>query len=302
MAKVIVLGNCVAERLGLLLEGLFKEQARTCPGLRGDWQVEQATPVYNITEAEVAELAMKAAGCDCVFSQPLFNFGPCNTQALTKAVGPRLHLFSAPNFEAYFPDVFEIGPVCEKEKFPPPLEWHSRIIVQCKAASIPGEDIEKIYLNHSLFRKKSMHDAIERSFSVYEKRDRNVEIGSLEFVKNNYAREPLFYTFNHPGDALLKHLLTGMLQTIGMKRDDALRALNYIPWAEASPEGWAYWGFGFSAWPIITRHHDYFSFPGREWFRIEQKKLGIGAAALEWYRYYDAHPGIFAQALAASQK
>lgn len=302
MARLIVLGNCVAERLGLLLEGLLNEQERCCPGLGAKWRVEQATPVYNLPQAEIGPLARKALECDLVFTQPIFNYGPCNTDALREKLGPRLRTFSAPNFEAYFPDVMDIRPYPEPEKFPPPMEWHSKIVVQCREAGASPEEVANIYVHHPLFRPASIKNAIERSLEIYARRDQNVEIGSMEFVRDNFAAEPLFYTWNHPADPLLRHLLLGMLRHLGLDGRRAQDALGYIPWGKNFPSGWAPWGFGFNAWPIITRWHGLFNFPGREWFRVKGEEVPIANAVWSWYRYYDAHPQIFAKALDAARR
>lgn len=299
MPRLIVLGNCVAERLTLLLEGLLSERKAYCPGISENWEVLHRKPVHNMLKEELEPLAAEALRCECVFSQPLFSFGPCNTAVLREKLGDRLHTFSAPNFEAYFPDVMDIRPYGEVVKFDPPMEWHSKIIVMCKAAGIKPEDVGRLYPNHSLFKAGPVGKAIEHSLEIYEKRDTGVEIGSLEFVKNNYAREPLFYTWNHPGDALLKHLLGGMLGVLGLSRSQSEEAMTHLPWAGDSEHGWAEWGFGYNEWPIITRWHDHFQFPGREWFRIGGEKLPISLAALGWYNFYDFHPQIFQKALAA---
>lgn len=299
MPKLIVLGNCVAERLALLLEGLLKDQARCCPSLKDNWEVVTIPPI-NMLPVEVENVAHKAMECDCIFSQPLFNFGPCNTSILRQKLGDKLHLFSAPNFEAYFPDVMDIRPYPENVNYDPPLEWHSKIIIKAKAAGIDPQEMDKLYPNHSLFKTRSIQQAIERSIDIYIRRDKDVEIGSLDFVKDHYASEPLFYTWNHPGESLLKHLLEGMLKILGLNTPQSAYAMKYIPWARNLDNGWNGWGFGFNEWPIITASHDFFHFPSREYFRILGKKQSISEATKKWYKFYDDHPHIFEKALSTA--
>ena len=298
MPKLVVLGNCVAERLCLLLKGLMDARERCLPFLSEAWDVIHVAPVHGMSPEELGHLARLAFECDCVFSQPLFRFGSCNTENLREKLGSRLHLFSAPNFGAYFPDAMDIRPYPEPVKFAPPLEWHSKVIVQCREAGMDTEEIGNIYPYHRLFKSDQVKAAIDRSLEIYARRDADVEIGSLDFVKNNYMREPLFYTWNHPGDALFRHLLEGMLETLGVDRSQARQAMEYVPWAGNFSEGWSSWGFGFNAWPIITRRHDLFRFPGREWFKIEGERVSISTAALGWYRFYNEHPAIYEKALA----
>lgn len=299
MPALMLLGNCVAQRLALLLAGLFAARERALPSLAAKWEVVLAPPVYSLkTGAEWEALAKRALACDLVFSQPLFHFGPCNTAELAGALGARLVTFSAPNFPAYFPDCLDARPYPQAEKYPAPLEWHSRIIAQCRKANVPVEDVENIYLNHRLFREPAAGRAVAASWRLYEKRDSHVDIASLAIARQWYASEPLFYTFNHPADRILKHLLAGILQRLGLAGGAIARAEGHIPWSGAGePHAWAEWGFGFNAWPIITRHHSLFAFPGREWFRVGGEEVDITSAAIAWYKYYDDHPLILERVL-----
>lgn len=296
--KLIVLGNCVAERLGLLLQALFRRQGEILPGLAVAWEVETVPPVHNLPDHKAREeVARKALDCDLVFSQPLFNYGPCNTGELRDALGERLHTFSAPNFEAYFPDAIDIRPLKSPEKFPPPLEWHSRIFIQARAAGLQPHEAEVIYFSHPLFQPAAMCQTLRRGWEIYERREAGVEIGTLALAREYFDKEPLFYTWNHPGDRVFRHLLQGMLQVMGISGADIEAALARIPWKGVISSTWSDWGFGFNAWPIITRNHKFFSFQERDWFRMAGRQVDILTAAIAWYSWYDAHPDIFEQAL-----
>ncbi len=153
MRALMVLGNCVAERLAGLLAGH--------EALRGKWHVLPAPVIQRVRAGEESDaLAARAARCDLVFSQPLFSYGACNTASLRPVLGERLVTFSAPNFEAYFPDVLTVPGGGAEERFPPPLEWHSRVIVQCRAAGVPLEEVSGVYLNHTLFRAPAVRRAL----------------------------------------------------------------------------------------------------------------------------------------------
>ena len=102
MPTLMLLGNCVAQRL----EGLLRATAGPAVvGGAGDalkaaghgWRVLRSTPVHQAAtgpdpEGALAALATQAEACDLVFSQPLFNYGPCNTAELAPRLGDRLRL------------------------------------------------------------------------------------------------------------------------------------------------------------------------------------------------------------------
>ncbi len=281
MRTLMVLGNCVAERLAGLLAG--------CEALRGQWRVYPVPAIQRVPAGAASDaLAARAAQCDLVFSQPLFSYGACNTENLRPLLGERLVTFSAPNFEAYFPDVLDVPGGNAENRFPPPLEWHSRVIVQCRAAGLPVEEVTGVYVNHALFRTPAMRRALDRTWEKYARREQGVALGTLDLARREYAREALFHTWNHPGEKILACLFAGMLRVLGLAvtPEAALREIDTGPWS-----------FGFNSWPIITRHHELFAFPGREWFRVGGKRVSIEDAATGYYTYYDFHPHVFEAAL-----
>ncbi|WP_301194077.1 WcbI family polysaccharide biosynthesis putative acetyltransferase [uncultured Desulfovibrio sp.] len=329
MPTLMLLGNCVAQRLERLVEACATGEGSAGHG----WRVLRATPVYQLStgpspDEALAALAAQARGCDLVFSQPLFHYGPCNTEELRARLGDRLRLFAAPNFEAYFPDVLEVAPR-EPARFAPPLDWHSRIFVQCRAAGLPPEESGAIYLTHPCFREKAVAAALERTWRTYERREQGLDIGTLAVARRWYRREPLFHTWNHPAERLLAVLLDGILAELGMAADARGACLRRVGWnggpldagdeAGERKEGGAPcsavpatagngtdddgavppWSFGFNSWPIITRHHRLFGFPGREWFRVAGTRVDLSTMALAGYTWYDLHPRTFAAAVDA---
>lgn len=298
MRRLIILGNCVAQRIAMLLQKVLKYSSAPAARL---WELVIAPPVYNLSAFSKTpeDLAALARQCDVVFTQPLFNFGPLNTAILKELPGIQLHTFSAPNFEAYFPDVIHPSGKPEQEKFPPPLEWHSRIFLECKAAGASADQAEEIYFNHPLFRAPHMAAALEKAWAVYELREKEVEIGTLNLVRGNFSSEPLFFTWKHPGDRIIAALLKGFLERLGLSEGEIESAMASIPFLEKAdqPHIWSEWGFGFNSWPIIARHHKFFNFKGREFFRTAGLEIDIMTAYIAWSRYYDEHPAIFASLL-----
>lgn len=269
MRRVMVLGNCVATRL--------QDMLAAHEALRDLWQVVPAPLIHSLTEGEQTNaLAQEALACQCIFTQPLFRYGACNTAALQAALHPghRCITFSAPNFEAYFPDVLHAPPL-EDARFSPPLEWHSRIFFQCWLTGISLFDVETCYLNHPLFRPDATRKALDAAWRTYTVREQGVEIGTLERVRRDFAKEALFHTWNHPADNLVQLLLEGMLEALGVEMEMEM--------------GMELEGFGFNQWPIITRHHGLFRFAERAYFRVGNERISIEDAAAAYYTFYDFH-------------
>ncbi|MDE7240514.1 WcbI family polysaccharide biosynthesis putative acetyltransferase [Desulfovibrio sp.] len=338
MPTLMLLGNCVAQRLEGLLMASAGPQASGAAA-RGEghgWRVLRATPVHQAATGPdpggaLAALAAQAEACDLVFSQPLFNYGPCNTEALAPRLGDRLRLVAAPNFEAYFPDVLAIGPPREPERVARPFDWHSRILVLCKAAGTPPEEAAALYPAHPLFRERAVAHALTRTWETYARREQGLHVGTLDVARQWYAREPLFYTWNHPAERLMAVMLDGILRELGTAEARRAALLSRVGWTGGPPgaappdgpqppldagagkgegstgagapeAGAPAWSFGFNRWPIITRHHRLFAFPGRENFRVAGVEVDLASMALAWYNWYDLHPQTFRAALAAATR
>lgn len=271
--RVIVLGNCVADRLQHMLG------AHPC--FEDAYTLTYAPMIHTQrTAAQTDALAAAAAECDIILTQPLFNYGRCNTVCLRAALHPeqRLYVFSAPNFEAYFPDVLHLegkGPYASST----PLEWDSKIIFSCFIAGVSILDVEDIYLNHPLFHESAVRAALERTLEIYAVREQGVDIGTKDFMLRNFAAYKLFHTWNHPAEPLLAVMLGRLLRVLGLPRDAACLGL-------------ARDGFGFNQWPVITRHHGMFQFQEQPWFVVAGQKFTIGDIAMAYYNFYEAHPDV----------
>lgn len=329
MPGLMLLGNCVAQRLERLLE----LTAGPGEGTEGHgWRVVRATPVYQAATgpdggAALEALAAQARACDLVFSQPLFHYGPLNTEALAPRLGDRLKLIAAPNFEAYFPDVLDVPPQEEAERVARPFDWASRIFVLAKAAGTPPEEAAALYLAHPLFREQAVARALSRTWATYECREQGLHVGTLAVARQWYDREPLFYTWNHPAERLMAVMLDGILGILGQSGPERAAQLARVGWRGAAPDappgaltdkpGGAApvagsgggqapqlpaWSFGFNRWPVITRHHRLFRFPGRENFRVAGTEVDLASMALAWYNWYDLHPKSFRAALEAAAR
>ena len=310
--RVMVLGNCVAERLQFLLPEY--------PGFARSFEIVPAPMIHTLTKPEQWHaLAEEALSCEIIFTQPLFSFGPCNTAELRKALeqgtrksaaagspasiprqpeeqvskeeyapqhdpmpaaaepkGKRLILFSSPDFEAYFPDVIWLKDK-ENLRFKPILDWDSSIIFSCFCAGISIFDVEDIYRNHPLFHPAAMDKKIAAALELYLQRENGLDISTKARVIRNYAQTKLFHSPKHPVDSLLGMMLRDTAVALGLNAEAPLPDID---------------GFGFNQWPVITRHHSRFSFPEQDYFMLAGKRCGLEDVAMAYYNFYEFHPHV----------
>ena len=273
----MVLGNCVAERLQHMLTAY--------PGFSEAFTMTPAPPIHTLKNPEQWHaLATAALSCDILFTQPLFNFGPCNTAELRKALeespeaGRRPVLFASPNFEAYFPDAILLNGK-EKLRFDPILDWDSSIIFSCFCSGVPIFDVAGIYCNHPLFRPASVEKKIALALDSYLQREQGLDLPTTGYIIHNYRQSKLFHSPKHPADSLLGMMLRDMAAHLRLHADAPPAAID---------------GFGFNQWPVITRHHQFFSFPEQDYFVLAGKKCGLEDVAMAYYSFYEFHPHVVA--------
>lgn len=270
--RVMVLGNCVAHRLQFMLAAH--------PGFGADHELVPAPMIHTLRDPlQWEELARVARGCDVVFSQPLFRFGPCNTEALRDALpSGTLVVMSAPNFSAYFPDVITLEGKTDL-RFDPILDWDSSIIFSCFVAGVPVFEVETIYRGHPLFRPEAVRRAVAAALEDCARRDRNVDVSVAGFIARRYAETRLFHTWKHPDTPLLEFLLAGMHDALGLPSDRE----NLAPAARD--------GFGFNRWPVLTGH-GVFRFSEQSGFRVGGQDFRLEDVAMAYYNFYEFHPHV----------
>lgn len=272
--RVTVLGNCVAHRLQFLLEAH--------PAFSERYELVHAPMIHTLRDpAEWDGLARTALSCDIILTQPLFHFGPCATAALNSALPPgrTLLTFSSPLFEAYFPDVIVLDGKTDL-KFPPILDWDSRIIFSCFVAGVPVFDVPAVYRHHALFRKEAMSRAVAAALKACAARDQGVDLGVAAFMARHYAATRLFESWRHPAPSLLARMLGDLGAALGLPRDK-----NHLALVHAH-------GFGFNQWPLLTASHGLFHFPEQAFFRIGGRNVGLEDAAMAYYNFYEFHPHV----------
>jgi hypothetical protein len=268
--RVIVLGNCVADRLRLLLAAY--------PGFDGSFVMTPAPMIHTLRGPEEwRALADAALACDLVLTQPLFNFGPCNTAALREALGSeRLIVFSSPDFEAYFPDAIVLRGK-ENPRFAPILDWDSSIIFSCFCKGVSIFDVEALYRDHPLFHPAAVDKTIAAALERYLRREEGLDIATTGHVVRNYARAKLFHSPKHPVDDFLVMMLRDLAAALGLDAGAPVPDVD---------------GFGFNQWPVITSRHRRFAFPEQAYFMLAGKKCGLEDAAMAYYNFYEFHPRV----------
>lgn len=273
--KLCILGNCVAHRI--------QEAFLSTPEITGRYSVQPLPMIHQVKACEgekgLQRLSEKVLSCDVILTQPLFNFSWCNTTRLRQEKRPSQTLltFSAPDFDAYFPDICWLK-AKENLRSQPVFDWDSRIFLACYLNNIPVFEVERIYLAHPMFDTSALRRHALLSLERYAKREENVDIPTLPYLLQRYKRERLFYSSMHPTNAFLAFMYASILDALGTSA-----AAAGVPVIES---------FGFNRWPVILRDQALFSFKSQEYFLVGNERHTIEDVAMAAYIFYEKHPHI----------
>lgn len=265
-----ILGNCVAERLLLMLQEY--------PGFSDSYALKRFPIIPHIDQRDLAQVAHIARQCDIIFTQPLFRYGPCNTDELRKNLRPeqKLIVFSSPKFPAYFADLCDFHGMTDLAT-PKVMEWDSKIIFSCYVRGVSIFAVEDIYTSHWLFHREYIEEQLEESIRSYLCREQGVDLSTKSYFTKNFTKTKLLHGPRHPVDAFLTMMRDLMVDALDLKR------------AEQPPEPLT---FSFNQWPVITRHHTYFSFPEQNYFVVSGQRFSIEDIAMAYYNFYKFNPQV----------
>lgn len=267
---ITILGNCVAERLLLMLQEY--------PGFSDRYTLKRFRIIPHIGRQYLDKVASLAGQCDIIFTQPLFRYGPCNTDEIRKNLRPGQEciVFSSPHFPAYFPDSCSFGGMKDLV-FQKVMEWDSKIIFSCYVRNISVFDVEDIYTSHWLFHKEYIGKQLDTSIDSYLVRENGVDLSTRSYFIKNFMKTRLLHSPRHPVDSFLGVMCDLMVDALGLQR------------VEQAPDALS---FDFNQWPMITRHHDFFSFPEQSYFVISGQRFSIEDIAMAYYKFYKLHPHV----------
>ena len=269
--RVCILGNCVAQRIQNMLPSY--------PGFAERYTIVELPMIHLLaTPEEWDRVAQTVLSCDVILTQPLFSYGPCNTESLRAALraGRRFGVFASANFEAYFPDSF-VARGKTGLRFPPPFDWDSLVFFSCYVNGVSIFDVEAIYLNHPLFHEAAMKNCLSETLEKYGEREKGLDIPTFPYALRRYAGEKLFHSPRHPVDDFLRRMLADIAGWLGLEPDAPDLPVD---------------GFGFNQWAVITRHHSFFRFPEQAYFVVAGNRVSIEDMAMTYYTFYDFHPHV----------
>jgi Polysaccharide biosynthesis enzyme WcbI len=211
VTKVCILGNCQAQHLEAML-------ATSSP----DVQVTRLEPVFMMNEAHHGPVYEALAAADIVFAQRIsdeFKMDWLSSAEIRKSFGGKVVVWPNIYFDGYFPGVSYVYHGGWGKLLSPLVEYH---FTQVMAAHRAGHSIEAAidaFAGEGLLA--TTPDPFGQSLAQLRAREADTDVIISDFIAEQATQQRLFYTPNHPMNALLGEMLRRMAAKTGLEVDIA---------------------------------------------------------------------------------
>jgi hypothetical protein len=211
MARAVVIGNCQAKALELMLT--------TNDAFASRFELVSFPAVHEIPDAMVPELHAAVDGAALVMPQRVdegYRDGiGLGTETLARIAGTA-HVLRWPSvfWAGYVPDLFYMRDESGRPVVDGPFDYHDRTILSAYAA---GADVAAACaLLADPERPSDAASWAERATAELATRGQGCEIDVATFIDERFRDELLFFTMNHPSNRLLAHMAQQVVDQLGL--------------------------------------------------------------------------------------
>jgi hypothetical protein len=216
--KILLYGNC---QLYAVMKTLNVDETQNEIKLVECWEEE-------IKEQEFQESIQKS---DLIITQPIADrYRHCNHLSTNyilkeKKPGSQVIIFDSCHFDFYYVDLIYKYHGNEWLNDPSPYHYNEMITYFQNKKSVDDyianvvknsswktqEELEKI-ANHSL---TELQNRFERNVKLYARENVHV-ISTGQFIQENYKKQLLFYSMNHPSKYVIQYICEKIIERVGM--------------------------------------------------------------------------------------
>lgn len=274
----IVVGNC---QIYPVIEIL-----KQSPDFAKHFSIKLFQPCHIITAESVKKLHRALQNCQILITQPIKdeyrNFIGLGTNKLKSIISSKTELITIPSlyFNCYNPELFTIKNV-NLNIFSSIFSYHHKQIFQ---SFISGYSISQANefindINSNFVKDSFLFDA----FKEIAQRENNIDIKMLSFIQDNYKKDRLFWTFNHPAYSTLSALVRKILSVLSLHDDLAQSAQReYLDHTI------------FPILPSIRKRLDIY-FKDNYIYRISGTNMNMIEIITYYYEFYQKNPDLVVQ-------
>jgi hypothetical protein len=283
--RCVIYGNCQGWPIALLL--LAHQQ------FRQQYSIVKIPPVQDLQPSDQPRVLSAVRQADLFIYQPVqddYRGLPfAGTKFLREQTAPGSLQLSFPSlyFRGYSPEIVYIRRPDGRIYDGPASHYHNTYIIEQYCAGRPGSAALAHLLDPELVPAEQSLAVADRSMEELRRHETDVLIPVSDFVAQNFRRQRLFLTINHPALALLAYVAQSILEKLGIDPfpvswfRQLQRRLGYEPLGAAF----------FSIHPATYRNLN-LAFPNPPRFTSKHGAWHLSTVVSNFYRYYDQHPEV----------
>ena len=217
MLKILILANCQTTALAHILTNVLNKNGKELV------EIIHCHPVYQMSDKDNEHLITLLHECDVLLYQPhqkgkwapnwrSSDFWLTNTSAK--------HTFSFPSlfFSGYNPELTYIKKTTGQRLNEGFSDYHDKRIVSLFLEGKSDQIIADSYQRLQLTPDDIKHNYIN-AINELKKREheQNLNIFSASFIEENFKKERLFHTFNHPSNSVLFHIVKQLFELLNIQ-------------------------------------------------------------------------------------
>lgn len=205
--KVVFVGNCQAQAL-----------AQITHFLEIDIEIEFVPFVFDIPNFDTQEVKDKIYNSDFVFSQRVsedYAVEFIRPSVLKETMGSKVTIWPNIYFDGYFPGVRYVYAPDGTKITGPLTDYHFVQIQDSWARGIPAEQAWE-HLVSPLACTGLPDDPVADSLFHLRHREQYADVHISDYIEDNFAREKIFYSMNHPTDKVILEMLARLFRSAGI--------------------------------------------------------------------------------------
>ena len=229
MKKCLFYGNCQVEPL--------KEILSNSINFSDKYQIIPLPPVHLLDKSHVGDLEQKIALADLFVYQLVSDnyqgieqFG---TNYLCDRLSAEAQKIAIPGayFTGYHPATINLKDA-EGNKINEPCDYHDVNLLYLFERDKTVAETVDILQQDNFYQSEYILNNLEITLNELRRREQTLDINISNFIKQNYQKQKLFHTINHPNIAVLNHIAKTILKILDLPtnlsdKQDFTEALDF---------------------------------------------------------------------------
>lgn len=217
MKKCLVYGNCQA----MALKGLLKQN----PKFKKYYEIVDCKSVYLLNKEDLPNQELIISDVDLLIHQPVSDnykgLYQLSTNYLKSKLKQNAKVVSFPvaYFTGYNPELVYLKNN-SGQRISQPFTYHDTNIMKFYLMGKSVNETITLIQSKDFYQFYDIQNNLENTLLNLEQREIDLDIKLSLFIRENYKKNRLFYTFNHPSFVILKYIANSIFKALDIDKNE----------------------------------------------------------------------------------